>query len=149
MAAAKKSALKVPDGKKLTPKEKEKTMMSLINKLRERQRKQKGSSPWVKTMLPQVWWQADGGNNPKGNLKIKLKPIKPEKPRIKTLDDLRQIKELKDQIEALKARITRKDATIKSLKRRMEKLKHTIDAPEKEVQRKIEFLVENPDFLEL
>jgi hypothetical protein len=70
-------------------------------------------------------------------------------PRVKTLDDLKQVKELKDKIKALEARIIKKDTMIKSLKRRIKKLNQTINAPKKEAQMKIDFLVENPDFLEI
>lgn len=76
------------------------------------------------------------------------KPTKKPMPVIvKTLDDLKQIKELKDQVEALKARITRKDVTIKSLKRRIEKLKNPIEKKKKEEE--TNFYVDNPDFLEI
>lgn len=73
----------------------------------------------------------------------------PTQPRMKTLDDLKQVKELKDKIKALEARITRKDAMIKSLKRRIEKLKDIIESPKKEEQRQLQILAENPDFLEI
>jgi predicted RNase H-like nuclease (RuvC/YqgF family) len=80
----------------------------------------------------------------------KTKPKKEsEKPKeliIKTLDELKQIKELKDQVEALKARITRKDATIKSLKRRLEKLKNPV---EKKKEETTDHYIDNPDFLEI
>ena len=77
------------------------------------------------------------------------KPVKAKNPiKVKTLDELKQIKELKDQIEALKARITRKDATIKSLKRQNEKLKNPVEKKKKEDHDK-NFYVDNPDFLEI
>ena len=66
-----------------------------------------------------------------------------------TLEDLKRIKVLKDEIEALKARILRKDAMIKNLKRKIEKLKDIIESPVKEEQRQLKELVDNPDFLEI
>jgi hypothetical protein len=65
------------------------------------------------------------------------------------LEDLKRIKGLKDEIEALKTRIVRKDAMIKNLKRKVEKLKDIIESPVKEEQRQLKELVDNPDFLEI
>jgi hypothetical protein len=86
--------------------------------------------------------------DPAGKSVLK-RPIEPVKPRIKTLEELKAIKLLKDQIANLEARITRKDVQIKSLKRKVEKLKKIIDAPENEKQAKLNDLIENPDFLEI
>jgi chromosome segregation ATPase len=73
-----------------------------------------------------------------------LKKIKGMKDEI-----LKKIKGMKDEIEALKTRMVRKDATIKNLKRKVEKLKEEIERPEKEKREEREFYIENPDFLEI